>query len=122
MWRQAAASLRGPFLLLLPQPPPPAHGCNHHQPACRPPPPPPHTHTHTQDAYLDVTVPVLGATLRVLEAEHRQVAGDVDPRLAKRLKFLGGRRERGGAEADAQGGQAGGGGGGGGGDGVIGGL
>ncbi|EFN59685.1 hypothetical protein CHLNCDRAFT_133218 [Chlorella variabilis] len=55
------------------------------------------------DAYLNVTVPVLGATLRVLEAEHRQVAGDVDPRLAKRLKFLGGRRERGGAEADAQG-------------------
>lgn len=28
---------------------------------------------HLQEAYLDVTLPVLGATLRTLEAEHRQV-------------------------------------------------
>ena len=28
----------------------------------------------TQEAYLDVTLPVLGATLRTLEAEHRQVS------------------------------------------------
>ena len=54
-----------------------------------------------QDAYLDVTLPVLGATLRALESEHRQAAGEADQRLQKRLKYLG--SKRGGGQGDAQG-------------------
>ncbi|KAI7842713.1 hypothetical protein COHA_003644 [Chlorella ohadii] len=41
------------------------------------------------DAFLDVTLPVLGATLRALDAEHRQVVGEEDRKLQKRLKYLG---------------------------------
>ena len=54
-----------------------------------------------QDAYLDVTLPVLGVTLRALESEHRQAAGEPDQRLQKRLKYLG--SKRGGDQGDAQG-------------------
>ncbi|PSC75147.1 general transcription factor 3C polypeptide 3 isoform X1 [Micractinium conductrix] len=43
------------------------------------------------EAYLDVTVPVLSSTLRALEEEHRQAQGEGDPRLAKRLRYLNNR-------------------------------
>lgn len=60
-----------------------------------------------QEEYLDVAVPVLGATLRALEAEHRQgPANEQDAKLAKRLKYLGGRRDVGGAAAGDAGGEA----------------
>jgi hypothetical protein len=50
---------------------------------------------------------VLGATLRALESEHRQAAGEPDQRLQKRLKYLG--SKRGGEQGDAQGESGGGG-------------
>ena len=48
-----------------------------------------------QEAYLDVTLPVLGATLRALEAEHRQLAGEPNKKLQQRLKYLGDRLRHG---------------------------
>jgi hypothetical protein len=67
---------------------------------------PPSQSRARQEAYLDVTLPVLGATLRALEAEHRQTAGEGDARLAKRLKYLGSRR-RSGAGGDEPEGESG---------------
>ncbi|PRW60262.1 general transcription factor 3C polypeptide 3 isoform X1 [Chlorella sorokiniana] len=52
------------------------------------------------DAFLDVTLPVLGATLRALDAEHHQVVGEDDRKLQKRLKYLGERMNRRGAQEE----------------------
>ncbi|KAL4427748.1 hypothetical protein ABPG75_001837 [Micractinium tetrahymenae] len=52
------------------------------------------------EAYLDVTMPVLSSTLRALEAEHRQLAGEPDQKLAKRLRYLSRTAAARGSEAE----------------------